>query len=206
MKEYSDKEIMECLRTRQSYVVRYLHDRYLPMIRLMIYNLGGTSDDALDIFQDGLMILIEKIDSGEFSLTCKFKTFLYCICENLWKSVLLKRKTAVKYFRQKLNDDDEGDFTEQIDRRLYEDIVRSAFEALGPSCKNILTLYWEELTPREIADKLGLTYEYVKKKKCEAQTELIRKVKMHPDYKKIAADVNSADTEIISSSEILKSG
>ena len=176
------------------------------MIRLMIYNLGGTSDDALDIFQDGLMILIEKIDSGEFSLTCKFKTFIYCICENLWKSVLVKRKAAVNYFRQKLNDDDEADFTEQIDKKLHERIFRGAFETLGPSCKNILKLHWEELTPREIADKLGLTYEYVKKKKCEAQAELIRKVKMHPDFKRIAFDENSADKDFISSSGVLKSG
>jgi len=206
VKEYRDKQIIDCLRTRQSFVVRYLHDRYLPMIRLMIYNMGGSSEDALDIFQDGLMILIEKIDSGDFSLTCKFKTFLYCICENLWKTVLVKRKAAVNYFRQRINDDEEVDFTEQIDEQLYKDIFHSAFEELGPSCRNILKLYWEELSLREIAEKLDLTYEYVKKKKCEAQAELIRIVKMHPDYKKIAVDEHSADTDIISSSEVIKSG
>jgi hypothetical protein len=41
------------------------------------------------------------------------------------------------------------------------------------------------VSPHEIADKLGYTYGYVRKKKCEAQTELTEKVKNHPGYKGI---------------------
>ena len=63
MKEYTDNEIIECLRDRQSYVVHYLSDRYLPMIRLMVTQLGGTPEDAKDIFQEGLMVMLEKIDN-----------------------------------------------------------------------------------------------------------------------------------------------
>ena len=91
MEEYTDKEIVDCLRNRQGYVVRYLSDRYLPMIRLMVTRLGGTSEDARDIFQEGLLIMLEKFDDKNFVLACKFKTLLYCICENLWKMAV---KTA----------------------------------------------------------------------------------------------------------------
>jgi len=80
MNEFSDKEIIECLKKRQSYVVQYLSDRYLPMIRLMVTQMGGSSEDAKDIFQDGLIIMLEKIDNNSFVLTCKFKTFLYSVC------------------------------------------------------------------------------------------------------------------------------
>jgi len=73
--EYTDNEIIECLRNRQSYVVHWLSDRYMPMIRLMIYQKGGTNEDARDIFQDGLIIMLEKLDDKKFNLTCKFKTF-----------------------------------------------------------------------------------------------------------------------------------
>ena len=204
MKDYSDKEIIECLRNRQSYVVRHLHDRYFPMIRLMVTQLGGNSEDALDIFQDGLMIMIEKIDNKEFALTCRFKTFLYCICENLWKSIIIKRKAAANYFRRKL-DVEERDFTDLLDNKLYEDIFRNAYNTLDQSGKSILKLYWEEMPPQEIAEKLGFTYGYVRKKKCEAQAELIKKVKMHPDYKKIVDGEKLADPVASSSSGILKS-
>ena len=185
VKEYTDNEIIECLCNRQSYVVRYLSDRYLPMVRLLVTQLGGSSEDAKDIFQEGLMIMLEKIDNKEFALTCKFKTFLYCVCENLWKSVIVKRQAAANYFTRRTEPEDEKDFTEVMDNNLCREIFVSVFETLDPVGRKILKLYWEEMSPQEIADKLGYTYGYVRKKKCEAQAELTDKVKRHPDYKRI---------------------
>lgn len=185
MKEYTDNEIIECLRNRQSYVVRYLSDRYMPMIRLMVYQKGGSLEDAKDIFQDGLMIMLEKIDNKDFVLTCKFKTFLYCVCENLWKSVLMKKQAATNYLSRRIEVDNDNDFTELLDNKLYEKIFWDVFETLDDVSKKILKLYWQEVSPQEIAFNLGYTYGYVRKKKCEAQSELTEKVKRHPDYRRI---------------------
>lgn len=185
MKEFSDIEIIECLRNRQSYVVRYLSDRYLPMIRLMVTQMGGTSEDAKDIFQDGLIIILEKIDTNKFVLTCKFKTFLYSVCLNLWKAVLDKRKAAANYFNRRVDSSSEVDFSEEYDNQLYESMLNDVFETLDPVCKEILKLYWQEYSPMEIAEKLGYTYGYVRKKKCECQAELLKRISNHPDYKKI---------------------
>jgi RNA polymerase sigma factor (sigma-70 family) len=185
VKEYSDNEIIECLRNRQSYVVHWLSDRYLPMIRLMVYQKGGSADDAHDIFQDGLIIMLEKLDSREFVLSCKFKTFLYSVCEHLWKSVLDKRQSAANYVNRYSETDENNDFEYQIDNQLYEKIFREAFETLDPISKKILTFYWQEIPPQEIAAKLGYTYGYVRKKKSEAQSELTEKVKRHPSFRRI---------------------
>jgi RNA polymerase sigma factor (sigma-70 family) len=155
------------------------------MIRLMVTRIGGTSEDAKDIFQEGLMIILEKLDDNKFALTCKFKTFLYCVCENLWKSVIVKRYAAANYFTRKVEEDEENDFTETSDNKLREDIFRNAFDSLDPVGRAILKLYWEELSPQEIANRLGYTYGYVRKKKCETQAELTEKVKKHPYYNKI---------------------
>lgn len=185
VKEYTDNEIIECLRNRQSYVVHYLSDRYMPMIRLMVYQKGGSNEDARDIFQDGLIIMLEKLDNKQFALTCKFKTFLYCVCENLWKSVLDKRQAAANYISRQSEPEGENDFSDKIDHEMYEQIFREVFETLDPISKKILTLYWQEISPQEIADQLGYTYGYVRKKKCEAQSELTEKVKKHPGYIRI---------------------
>ncbi len=185
MKEYTDNEIIECLRTRQSYVVKYLSDRYLPMIRLMVFQMGGTMEDAKDVFQDGLIIMLEKIDSDDFILTCKFKTFLYAVCENLWKSVLDKRQAAVNYFSRRNEDEFDSDFSEIHDNRVYEEIFYEVFDTLDPACQRILKLYWEEMTPDQIAEKLGVTNGYVRKKKSEAQAQLVSKIKQHPAYREI---------------------
>jgi RNA polymerase sigma factor (sigma-70 family) len=182
VKEYSDNEIIECLRKRQCYVVHWLSDRYLPMIRLMVYQMGGSSEDARDIFQDGLIIMLEKIDNKEFALTCKFKTFLYCVCKHLWKSVLDKRQAATNYLNRRPEPEENIDYTDQLDYPLYQKIFREVYETLDPISKKILALYWQEVSPQEIAVQLGYTYGYVRKKKSEAQSELTEKVKSHPAY------------------------
>jgi RNA polymerase sigma factor (sigma-70 family) len=155
------------------------------MVRLLVTQMGGTSEDARDIFQEGLMIMLEKIDNKEFALTCKFKTYLYCVCENIWKSVLVKRQAATNYLVRRVDSDDQKDIIELMDSKLCREIFISVFDTLNPVSKKILKLYWEEMSPQEIADKLGYTYGYVRKKKCEAQAELTKKVKKHPDYKRI---------------------
>jgi RNA polymerase sigma factor (sigma-70 family) len=185
VKEYTDIEIIECLRNRQSYVVRYLWERYIPMVRLMVSRTGGTFEDAKDVFQDSLIIMLEKIDSREFALTCRFKTYLFSVCENLWKTVLQKRHAASNYINRRIIDENETDISEAMENRLYEEIFTEVFETLDTSSKNILRLFWQDVTLQEIADKLGYQYGYVKKKKSEAQAEITRKVKSHPDYRRI---------------------
>ena len=182
MKEFSDKEILDCLRSRKSLVVRYLSKRYLPMIRLMVYNLGGTGEDAKDIFQDGLVIILEKIDKREFVLTCKFKTFFYSICENLWKKILAKREASNNYFLRREDQNLDQDINDTIDYKLYESIFHDSFESLDQVGQQILKLYWKEVPPKIIAIKLGYTYGYVRKKKSESQTELIKRISEHPVY------------------------
>ena len=185
VKEYTDSEVIECLRNRQSYVVHWLSDRYMPMIRLMIYQMGGSAEDASDIFQYGLIIMLEKLDDKNFVLTCKFKTFLYCVCEHLWKTILEKRQAAVNYLTRRNDQEGDKDFTDLIDHQMYERIIHDVFQTLDQVSRTILTLYWQEKSPQEIADKLGYTNGHVRKKKCEAQNELTEKVRRHPDYVKI---------------------
>jgi RNA polymerase sigma factor (sigma-70 family) len=185
VKEYTDKEIIECLRNRQGYVVHYLSDRYMPMISMLVHENGGSNEDARDIFQDGLIIMLEKLDDNNFALTCKFKTFLYSVCENLWKNVLDRRSAANNYLVRSTEPVAEKDITEQMDNTMYNEIFQKAFKTLDPVSKKILKLYWLDKTPEEIAKKLGYTNGYVRKKKSEAQSELTGKIKNNPAFKKI---------------------
>jgi RNA polymerase sigma factor (sigma-70 family) len=136
--------------------------------------------------------MLEKIDNKNFVLTCKFKTYLYCVCENLWKSVLEKRQAAVNYHTRKLEPEEDKDIDDLLDHKMYEDLFHDVFETLDPATKSILNLYWQDISPQEIAEKLGYTYGYVRKKKCEGQAELIAKVKNHPDFKRIMSTENAA--------------
>lgn len=157
----------------------------MPMISMLVHENGGSNEDARDIFQDGLIIMLEKLDDNNFALTCKFKTFLYSVCENLWKNVLDRRSAANNYLVRSTEPVAEKDITEQMDNTMYNEIFQKAFKTLDPVSKKILKLYWLDKTPEEIAKKLGYTNGYVRKKKSEAQSELTGKIKNNPAFKKI---------------------
>ncbi len=155
------------------------------MAKLIVLHRNGTWDDAKDILQEGLMIILEKIDRREFTLTCSFKTYLYCVCENLWEVVIEKRRAAFNYFRRKSAEEKEKNAEEMIDDRAREDIFRDAFESLDEVSRKILTLCWQDISGQEAADQLGYAYSYVRRKKCQAMAELLAKVKAHPGYREI---------------------
>ena len=182
MKEYTDNEIIECLRTRQSYVVRYLFSQYLPMIKYMIKQQGGSYEEAKDIFQEALMIILERLDNREFTLTCRFRTFLYCICEKLWKAELKKKRKAETYQKNNVVTVEDTDVSEQLDDDIHQEIFRKAYEEIDPVGKEILKLSWRGFFPMEIAKKLNYTNGYIRKKKSEVQNLLLEKVKNHPEY------------------------
>jgi hypothetical protein len=59
-----------------------------PMTGLFVrffHKEGGKIDDAKDIFQDALVILIEKIYKDNLNIKKSIGGYLYVICENLWK-------------------------------------------------------------------------------------------------------------------------
>ena len=55
----------------------------------MIHSNGGRPQDAEDVFQEALIILVGKIRKSDFKLTAKLSTYLFSVCRFLWKD---KRK------------------------------------------------------------------------------------------------------------------
>jgi RNA polymerase sigma factor (sigma-70 family) len=182
MKEYSDEVILNSLKARQGFVVKFMEERYLPMIRLMVVKLGGSSEDAKDIFQDGLEIILDALDKNSFNLSCKFKTFLYSICENRWKSELRRRRAAANYLLRNTEYKHGWDFSDSIDEDFHYRIFYEAFNTLDPVAQGILKLDWQGISLLKIAKKLGYSYGYVRKKKSESEKELKRRIHENREY------------------------
>ena len=93
------------------------------MIRFLIYRMGGGADDAKDIIQDGLAILINMADDPEYELRSSVKTLLYAVCRNLWQNRLREMRRTVPL--QNLNQDPAVvKFKQLFDGELDERSVR----------------------------------------------------------------------------------
>lgn len=190
MKKYTDQEIIQGIKSGESYAVKYLARDYLPVIRYYISKNNGNDEDAKDIFQDALFIIIEKIHNNDFVLQGTLSTYLFAICKNLWLMALDKQKAAKNYELRRSVYQVENDFSESGDRVFYENIFRQCFDLMDEVSQKILKMYWMEISPSEIAEKLGYTYGYVRKKKSECMKELKNRIMCHPDYNELEKNLN----------------
>jgi len=190
MKKYSDQEIIQGLKSGDSYAVKFLAKDYLPVVRYYISKNNGNEEDAKDIFQDALYIIIEKIHNNDFVPQGTLSTYLFAICKNLWLMALDRQKAAKNYELRRLADHIDNDFSEAVDHVFYENIFRQCFEEMDQVSQKILKMYWMEISPSEIADKLGYSYGYVRKKKSECMKELKNRIIDHPDFNELEKNLN----------------
>lgn len=155
IQEKNDK-IIQGILLRDQQVFNNLYEHEFPKtVKLVTYN-SGSVDDAKDIFQNGLLVVIEKVYRKELDLTCSFSTYLYSICRNLWFEEIRRSKKTIS-----VNDpydylQSDGEFisNEYIPDEL--EAVNKAIESLGDGCKQLLEcFYYKNLSFKEIANKLG---------------------------------------------------
>ena len=191
MKKYTDQEIIQGIKSGESFAVKYLVRDFLPVIRYYISKNNGNEEDAKDIFQDALFIIIEKIYNNDLVLQGSLSTYLFAICKNLWLMALDKQKAAKNYELRRSNaSHNENDFTESADNVFYEKIFKECFDLMDEVSQKILKMYWMEISPAEIAVKLGYTYGYVRKKKSESMKELKNRIINHADYNELERNLN----------------
>ncbi len=181
MTKYTDQQILNSLKHRENHVVAYIAKKYLPMIEHMLRELDWDDDEAKDLFQEALIIIIKKIDADEFKLTAKFSTYLYAVCKNLFE--LRKRRKAIeeKHLIKKADTVYDENFSEDYDRKYQYKIYKHYFSKLGESCQKILNMYWLDMPIKEIAKTIGSTEGYVRKKKHECKKRLIDLISKNQD-------------------------
>src|SRR5690349_3829953 len=90
--------------------VRYLYDQYFESAVQEIKQKGGTDEDAADIFQEAVLIVIDKVKTGQFRGESSIKTFLIGVVRKLWlyERRSRSRRTVREQFYTEM-EDEKGD-------------------------------------------------------------------------------------------------
>ncbi len=164
---FSDKDLIRGIVSSDDQMIRSLYELYFPSVRYLVVRNNGTENDARDVFQNTILVLLQKIRDKRFSLNCSLKTYIYSVARFLWLKELKKRK---KYIDHLINEEDFIDVavdTAEIyerNERLY--LYRKVFEKLSDNCKKILTLHNEGRSIREITIIMGYNSEQHTKNRC----------------------------------------
>jgi RNA polymerase sigma factor (sigma-70 family) len=92
MAELTDDLLISKLKAEGSAAYELLYKFHFPSIVNFIRKNSGTAQDAEDIFQETIIILLGKVRQPEFVLTSSLKTFLFAIAKNLWLKKLQANK------------------------------------------------------------------------------------------------------------------
>jgi len=130
--------------------------RELPKIKHLILSSGGNETTAEEIFNDSLILLIEKIESPQFVLTSKLTTFLYGINRFLWKNELRKQHKTIELEWSDTLILNQVDLAYDEEKEAKIQTLESLLNKITEKCKAIIQLfYFERLSMKQIAEQLN---------------------------------------------------
>lgn len=180
---HSDQRYLIGLVNNDTVVINEIYKNCSGKVKSWINFNNGSDDDAADIFQEGLMDIYRQAKYKSLELTCPFEPFILLICKRKWLNEIKKR--AILPVTN--NEDDllhigedtfaNADYLESQEQQSQ--LFLKAFEKLGERCKEIITWSMRGEAQEKVAEALGVTYGYLRKKKSECMASLIKMVKVN---------------------------
>ncbi|MCS6820465.1 MAG: sigma-70 family RNA polymerase sigma factor [Microscillaceae bacterium] len=167
-----DSELLKRIQLGDETALDYIYKKnYRMMVRLITKN-SGNEEEAKDIFQEALIIFWQKATKPDFVLTAKISTFIYSICQNLWRKELERKARLTDEIPEGLD----YNTLEQKERMA---IINKCINNLGETCRKVLSYYYfDGLSMQEIAERLGFANaDTAKTKKYKCKKELDELVK-----------------------------
>jgi RNA polymerase sigma factor (sigma-70 family) len=171
-----DAQVLEWLRTNPVKASEKLYG-YFPVIKKLVLKNSGTRQDAEDIYQEALIILMRKSREENFTLTCGVNTYLYSVCRYLWSNRLKARSKRLEVDLER----SEMLAAEEVELHVREEDVRQMAEQavalLGEKCRQLLNwFYFEKISLKQIALRMKFASEQVAKNQ---KYRCIEKAKEH---------------------------
>jgi DNA-directed RNA polymerase specialized sigma24 family protein len=116
-----------------------LYKKAFPTVAQYIARMGGSLEEAQDIFQDTLVIYYEKIASAKAEIVVNENAYLFGIAKKLW---LRRYNDGSK--KPLLNDFDIEDMPDEI---LATGKILHYLETAGKKCMELLKAYYYDNLP-----------------------------------------------------------
>ena len=130
---------------------------YFPKVEKHILINSGSKAEALDVFQDALVILYNKVQVITNNDAIQLDGYLINTCKLLWSNELRKKK-----IRQHGNDSEleqvayHDQISDQLEKENRFKTIDIVLNEIGVKCKNLLeAFYYKRFSMEEIAKRFG---------------------------------------------------
>lgn len=184
--ENTDSQYIKGVLENDFQVLEEIYATFLPIVVSMVKNNKGNAEEARDIFQEAIVVIFRKASQPDFELTTTFGGYLFGICRFIWLRQLKKKsRTEVT-----LMEDQGYTIEENIENELIEiekkQLFRQKLAEMGEDCRRLLLLFFEGNPLREIAQRMGYSDDYVKKKNALCKKTLATLVQKDRRYKELS--------------------
>ena len=167
----TETDFYRALSHRDERAYGYLYADVFPSFQHWVLTNSGSAMDAEDAFQKGLLNFLLNVETGKYQLQAgtRITTVAFEYCKRVWltelKSARLRHRSAMPEHMELA---DTADVVQDMERMDTISTVQQALRQLKDECRKLLEwFYVDEVSLREIAERLGMKEESVKSKRYQ---------------------------------------
>ena len=181
--QHPDQRYLQGIVDGDSSVIEEIYSKFSASILKLVQQNNGTMEDARDVFQESIIILLKKAKKGDFYLTSSFLTYFYAVCRNVWWKMLKKNHNNTVTIEPELGLMDSSDIEADVLKRERHQFYLKKLETLSASCRQVLELHIQGKRIREIVQIMGFSSEgYARKRKFKCKEQLLNRIKQDALY------------------------
>lgn len=154
-----DRMLLERLKENEQNAYVSLYRLYYPDLARFVLHNSGSREDAEDVFQETLWVLLHKIRDEHFQLNAELKTFLYAINRNQWLKKLRSRHIPISFQYDEHADITSDNIDIDIDVHHHqqpENWLQRLFDNITGHCVVLITrIFLKQHEPETLIKELG---------------------------------------------------
>ena len=151
-----DQEIIQLIREgKREKPIRFLYQEF-PKIQQLVLKEGLTKEHAEEIFQNSLILFIEKVENPTFVLSSKATTYLYGLNRFLTKNEAKSARKTTHVEWTEANDFDNKELNYDFEKEARLNQLEFILTQISDKCQKIFRLfYFEKKSMTDIAKTLN---------------------------------------------------
>ena len=183
---HEDQLYIDGLANNNSVVIQAIYTKFAPKVIYYITKNSGDENCAQDVIQEVLITIYNQVKTKGLQLSCPFDAYFFLLCKRRWLNEIKKASNKEVTI---INEDvykDESTVEMANQTEIFEEkqsLFDEMFQKLGEKCQEVLKLSFITKTMEEVAQKLNVTYGYVRKKKSLCTGQLTEMIQQSSKYK-----------------------
>lgn len=187
-KIHEDQKYIDGLLQNNSFIIQAIYDKFVPKVVNYIKLNSGSVDAAQDVVQDTLITIFNQANQNKLQLTCPFDAYFFLLCKRKWLNQLKKSSNREVTINEDVLSKDDKAQELAFETSVFgekEALFAEMFQKLGTACKELLQATFKIKSMEEVANSLGVTYAYARKKKSLCIGKLTELIKASPKFNQL---------------------